>query len=177
MEMNEIIKQVKTNGLTDIVFKGEWFDEYVSLFRMIENGETKVTRIFLNFDEDDIGEYPKFRQALFAMFRSPLSTVELLDFSKIRRTGLIDYCFTELMEIMSDRKRNPINPNVYVRTEYPKLKGNLKMKRLRDFQNDHRVQLVLLVLASGKKWKRGTQKSAMKKFPEDLIRLTATFII
>jgi hypothetical protein len=165
--------KIKEDEITDIVFEGIWFDELFSLFHSIELGKTKVSRLFLSFLRTNFST-PMYRDALCNLCRSPLSTVQLLDFSQTKPSRFMLNCCHSLLNIMTN---STFIPRLYICPPNPNGKVYPKFLQLKDFQNDYRMQLALLVLASGQQWKRGTQKSSLKKFPKDMIRLTASFIL
>jgi hypothetical protein len=167
--------QIKENKITDIVFKGFWFNEFLNLFHSIELGETKVTRLFFNF-EHEFGVDKMLRYALVNLCVSTLSTVELLDFSNTKPSWFLYYSCTLIMDVVFNQRPAYI-PDFYIRLPNPIEQVSSTFTHLKNLQNDHRVQLILLVLASGKQWKRGTRNSALKKFPKDMIQLTASFLL
>jgi hypothetical protein len=173
-EIYDIKQSIKNGDITDVVFRG-WEPEYCSLFPMIKNGETKVTRLYFDFYLD-YGILHSFTLGVMDVFMSPQSTVKYFDFSKSRMSVGIEYCYVQMYKALNANKIWKLDRNIYVRTHDSLLKWKLTIEKLKTIQNVRRVELVLLVLASGEMWKRGTQKSAMKKFPRDMIQLTASFI-
>jgi hypothetical protein len=165
----KLIKTLVNSSVESIEFRGVYMTYYNKIIRALGNGDTKVIKLILAFDEELEVEYKWvfLQQALCEFFFAPTCTVEVMIIRSIGADpNRIEDCLSHIYFYAS----RPFPPNMFITCPLPTQEIERSLAWISGFQVSGKVRQSIFSILP-KKYGRGGELCAIWKLPKDLFKM------